>query len=129
MISINRLTRKHTFYTAFIALLLLVLQGCKTPLVDVDIAVNQCESGMKDKETDAQGRDVGVCNLKAHGGANVTGFWDDATQRWMPTTNLKCQSGTICKSSPGTCTGGYQLCINHYNSTTKGCSCACPPAL
>lgn len=126
MKNIDVLKRVTTAYVGVcLALLLFALQGCQTPFIDVK--VNTCGAGMSEETTNRG--DVGACNKKIHGNANVTGFWDDATQSWMPQTNKTCKSGTICKSSPGTCTGGIQSCINHYNSTTQACSCGCPPTL
>lgn len=115
--------RARAKYVAVGIILLFALQGCTTPFVDVK--VDTCGAGM----TDTGSEKVGLCNKKSHGGMNVTGFWDDATGRWMGQTSLTCQSGTVCKSYAGSCTGGTQPCINHYNSSTRGCACACPPVL
>lgn len=128
MKNIDGLKRESGAYAGLgLALVLFALQGCQTPFID--IKVNTCGAGSSEETTKPDGGVVGACNKKPHGNANVTGFWDDATQRWMSQTNKTCKSGTICKSTPGTCTGGMQSCINHYNSSTEGCSCGCPPTL
>jgi hypothetical protein len=121
--------KSYAYVGICLGLLLLVLQGCQTPFID--IKVNACGEGTNEETTSPGGKQpiIGLCNKKTHGNANVTGFWDDATQSWMPQTNKTCMSGTVCRSPAGTCSGGVQTCINHYNSTTKACNCACPPTL
>ena len=108
-------------------MILVLLQGCSTPLVDVK--VNVCGT-TSSKDSSDQPDGVGGCNSKPHGGASAAGFYDDITRAWIPAGSpLTCQSGTVCKAIPGQCAG--ISCVGHYNAdgVARACKCGCQPTI
>ena len=95
----------------------LLLQGCSTPLVDVDVTV--VPEGVCG--TDGTGVGAGACNPLGATGHSANGF--QGVGGASPVGNQTCGSGTYCGAG-GTCMFGKK-CTSFYNYSTSQCNCGC----
>lgn len=96
----------------------LLLQGCGTPLVAVNVAVVP-EGGCGPDSTEGIG--AGGCYPLGATGHSANGF--QGVGGASPVGNQTCGSGTYCGQG-GTCMFGKK-CTSFYNYSTSQCNCGC----
>ena len=103
-----------------------LLQGCQTPLVDVNVALSDTPVCPDDGDGKTQ---VGACRPPMYYSDSAAGFWHDGNGWLPPTTPIMCKPGsTKCKSYAGICQG--QSCISRIKNVSNNqgdCYCGCIP--
>jgi hypothetical protein len=107
---------------------LLLLGGCTTPLVNVVVQVDTCQAGgMRTPLNPA-----GLCNGVTYTGAIPSGTICKNINGQVITcpANATCSSGAKCADTPGTCTQTRTACKTIWTESSPGsssgsCICGC----
>lgn len=103
----------------------LVLQGCTTPLVDVKVSTGEGCGGSTTDGDDGKG----ACYVYPSGSTPYTGpaygFLQTTDQLAYKGTG-NCGGGKKCASSSGRCANG-KPCIPWVTPSDMSCKCACAP--
>lgn len=110
--------KKKFMFVVSIVFLFLQLQGCQTPLIDVDLQV--MPAGSCGQSTSDNSPGAGLCNEVGAAGYSAVNFVGIGGPN--PVQSGTCSSGTKCNG--GMC-GWGKSCKNTYNYTGRVCDCIC----